>query len=352
MSNTRKLTKPKILYLSYNQDFSCINCGTTEGFVIYNINPFKIRYQQNFGKGIGIAEIFYTSNLIALVGGGDNPKYSTNKLVIWDDFQGKKFADITAEYRIVGVKLNKEHLAVVCQNSVKIYQFQDMKFITKIETYDNPHGICALSMNPQNNVIVTPGIEPGYVNIVHYDSNVSKTIKCHDNILRNITLNHDATKFATASSLGTLIRVFDIQTHTKFSELRRGSGSCDIFSINFSKDTKCLTLTSSKNTIHIYSLCKEHRNTKSNFKAFSIINGFFKSEWSLFSLPWNSLEITHDTKEFNPMMAKHISAITQCDEKKEMYNIFTVGYDGQYNVHQFQFSPTKIEKLANGKLSD
>ena len=131
----------KILYLSFNQDYSCISCGTTDGFVIYNIDPFKIRYQQKFGKGIGIAEIFYSSNLIALVGGGDDPKFSTNKLVIWDDYQGKEIADVVAEHRILGVKFNKECFAIVCQNSVKLYQFRDMKFLTKIETFDNPNGV-------------------------------------------------------------------------------------------------------------------------------------------------------------------------------------------------------------------
>lgn len=344
----------KILYLSFNQNYSCISCGTTDGFVIYNIDPFKIRYQQKFGKGIGIAEIFYTSNLIALVGGGDDPMYSTNKLVIWDDYQGKKIADIDAEHRILGIKFNKECFAIICQNSVKLYQFRDMKFLLKIETHDNPNGVCALSTNEQSPVIVTPGIKTGYINITNYASNTSKSFKCADHPIYIMSLNDDATKIATSSTLGTLIRIFDLPTQTKFREVRRGSDSCEIYGIHFSKDSKCLVVTSSKNTVHVFSLCKEHKNTKSSLQTLGLLSGFFNSEWSLFNVEWKAPTPTNsdddEDKAFDPLCTKHISAIPLFDEKEEIYKMFTIGYNGKYVTHQFQFKPQKIEKLKGGNL--
>lgn len=34
--------KPKnILYIAFNQDYSCISIGTEEGYIIYNSSPFK-----------------------------------------------------------------------------------------------------------------------------------------------------------------------------------------------------------------------------------------------------------------------------------------------------------------------
>jgi WD40 repeat protein len=353
-SNSQTSNKERILYLSYNQDYSCISCGTTDGFVIYNVDPFKIRYQQKFGKGIGIAEIYYTSNLIALVGGGDDPMYSTNKLVIWDDYQGKKICDIDAEHRILGVNLNKECFAIVCQNSIKLYQFQDMKFLTKIETYDNPNGVCALSTNEQTSIIVTPGLKPGYVNVTDYVSNIHKTFRVSDHPINNLTLNNDATKVATASTLGTLVRVFDLPTQTKFREVRRGSDSCEIYGIHFSSDSKCLAVTSSKNTVHVFSLCKEYKNTKSTLQPLGLISGFFNSEWSLFNVEWKPPTANADSDDdeitFDPLCTKHIAAIPLFDEKEEIYKMFTVGYDGKFLTHQFQFKPQKIEKLKGGSL--
>lgn len=353
MSSTQSTDKSKILYLSFNQDYSCISCGTTDGFVIYNIDPFKIRYQQKFGKGIGIAEIFYTSNLIALVGGGDDPKYPTNKLVIWDDYQGKAIADIDAEHRICGVKFNKETFAIVCQNSVKLFNFREMTFLDKIDTYDNPNGVCALSGNDQCKILVTPGTKPGYVNIFNYETKTQKSFKCHDHPITSLSLNSDATKIATASDQGTLIRVFDLPTQTKFREVRRGSDTCDIHDIHFSKDSKCLVVTSSKNTIHIFSLCKEYKNTTSNLQSLGLFSGFFNSEWSLFSVPWKVPtrdESDDSDEEIDPMLAKHISAIPLCDDKEEIYKMFTIGYDGRFVTNQFQFNPAKMEKLKSGSL--
>ena len=39
--------KEKILYVTYNQDSSCLSLGTQEGYMIYNISPFKNIYKRS-----------------------------------------------------------------------------------------------------------------------------------------------------------------------------------------------------------------------------------------------------------------------------------------------------------------
>ena len=41
ISTTSKNNTNHILYLSFNQDYTCISIGTDEGYLIYNVEPLK-----------------------------------------------------------------------------------------------------------------------------------------------------------------------------------------------------------------------------------------------------------------------------------------------------------------------
>ena len=334
---SQKQKKNDILYLSFNQNNSCISCGTQTGFKIFDVDPIRERFGHHFGGGIGIVETLEKTNVLALVGGGDHPQFLPNKVIIWDDYNKKPVFEIERRNRIRGVKFNREILTIINEDCVELFDFKNMTRLRKIKTGDNVNVVAGLSNQIKIPFIMTPSIQVGAVQVTEYKGGIERIVKCHKNVIKLITPNQETTKFATCSSQGTLIKIWDVETLLRVKELRRGSDQSNIYSINFSKDSKYLVSSSEKGTIHVYSLCDQFENTKSNLNFMSfVLPKYFSSEWSLFQIPYEST-------------GKHMCCILS-DDNQSLSKLLVVDYNGRYVYYKFDLKNMKYQIDKEGSI--
>lgn len=245
----------EILFISFNQDNGCFACGTDNGFRIYNVDPFRETFRRVFSNGgIGIVEMLFRCNLLALVGGGRNPRYPTNKVMIWDDHQNRCIGELMFKSEVKAVKLRRDRVVVVLKTKVYVYRFSDLKLLDQITTMANPKGLVSLCPDSSHTVMACPGLARGSIRVELYDINKAMLIKAHDAELAQFALNMDGSRIASASEKGTLIRIWDCFTGDPLRELRRGMDRADIYCLCFNSSSTFVACSSDKGTIHIFSL--------------------------------------------------------------------------------------------------
>ncbi|KAK9844455.1 hypothetical protein WJX74_002757 [Apatococcus lobatus] len=248
----------ELLGVTFNQDFGCFACGTSTGFRVYNCEPFgeTFRRESNEG-GIAIVEMLFRCNILAIVGGGSSPRYNPNKVMIWDDHQGRCIGELTFKSQVRNVKLRRDRIVVALEHKVLVYNFADLKLVHPIDTMTNPNGLIALSASADQTVLACPGLTSGQVRIELYDVQRTKWVhNAHSSPLACMALSLNGKLLATASERGTLVRIHATQDGTRLQELRRGADPARIYSLAFSKGNQpdWLAVSSDKGTVHVFSL--------------------------------------------------------------------------------------------------
>ena len=334
----------EMLFVTFNQDAGCFACGTDSGFRIYNVDPFKETFKRNFNNGIGIVEMLFRCNLLALVGGGHSPRYPPNKVMIWDDHQNRCVGELSFRSDVRAVKLRRDRVVVVLATKVYVYRFSDLKLLDQIDTQPNPRGLVALCAHPKHNVLACPGVTRGHARVELYDSRKSTTIAAHESDLARLSLSEDGSLLATASDKGTLIRVFNAHSGAQLREFRRGVDRALVYSLVFCPETKYLACSSDKGTVHVFNLKSEGGRVVAP-NASSSTSPYVEDHMSqhnqkshlsfLRKVVPGGLAAAYLESEWSFAQVRGVRAPTICAFGKTPNTIVSIGADGAFLVSQF-----------------
>lgn len=88
------------------------------------------------------------------------------------------------------------------------------------------------------------------------DKSIESIIQAHESDVGALAVNPDGLLIATASTKGTIIRIFSAEEGVLLQELRRGSGKALITSIIFHPTMNMIACTSNKSSVHLFEIKK------------------------------------------------------------------------------------------------
>lgn len=323
-------SKHNLLSAAFNQDLGCFAIAYETGFRVYNSDPMELNVKREFtssnnnfpvnngasttsetatssGGGIGIAQMLHRTNYLALVGGGRNPKFPQNKVIVWDDLKRKPALSLEFLSPVLNVLLSRTHIIVILLSNVHVFAFSSPPTrIASYETAENPNGIGVMA----SNVLAFPARTDGQIQIVTLDvgSNNNNNnnnsdnfsvrsgtsaasgkalvtiVRAHRGPIRCLALNANGSVIASASDMGTIIRIHSTHSTALLHEFRRGLDRAIIFSMAFSPSSTRLAVLSDKNTLHVFDTATiSSSNRRHVLGKIPFMPRYFSSEWSFAS---------------------------------------------------------------------
>ena len=255
----------KILNISFNQDNSRFSVSTEKGFKIYETYPLQREYENNIGSGLKFTEMYYNSNILVLVSGGENPKFSEKKIIIWDDSLNKIIGKKNFFKKIKNVKIKGEKIYIICENNIYIFNIKTLENIEIIETSENNKGLFSINSLENFDVIAflayiknidenNKNIKNVYIKIKNYEKSFELNIDTKEETVSYICLNNMGNLLAVANEKGNEIKIYSCLSGDLLRCLYRGMEKAEINYICFDKSSSYLAVTSDRGTIHIWSM--------------------------------------------------------------------------------------------------
>lgn len=232
--------------------------GTKDGFKIFDARNGRLCYEKNLG-GFNIVEMRFDTNLLAIVGTGEQPAMSPRRLCFFNTKTGASKRDLNFKTSILAVRLSRKRFVVVLQDRTFVYDLNSTTILEEIETVPNTKGLCAFAPNSEECYLALPASTSKGSALVYKASEPELIcqIDAHQAPLAAMVFSLSGMYLATASEKGTMVRVHLVTQATKSHSFRRGTYPSTIYSLAFSPSVDLpdvLVATSSSGSLHMFFL--------------------------------------------------------------------------------------------------
>ena len=230
------------------------------------------------------------TNILAMVGGGVNPKFSKNKITIFDSHQSLIISQIRFNSNITKVKLGPDCIIGFIIDKIYIFNINTLETIDIIEINQIINPIFG-SSNINNTLVISyPQYNnKGKLQIGKYFITKNKykketlSVNAHESNIVFISLNNDGTLIVTGSEKGQCLRIFETLKGNLLAELKRGKTKINW--ISFEPNSDIVGYISEVGKIYLYNISEikkvinnknknksEENNSKENINKIHEIN--------------------------------------------------------------------------------
>ena len=216
------------------------------------------------------------TNILAMVGGGINPKFSKNKITIFDSHQSLIMSQIRFNSNITKVKLGLDCIIGFIIDKIYIFNINTLETVDIIEINEITNPIFGSSNINNKLVIGYPQYNnKGKLQIGKYFIAKNKykketlSINAHESNIVFIAINNEGTLIVTGSEKGQCLRIFDTLNGNLLAALKRGKTK--IYWISIDSNNDIVGYISEVGKIYLYNISEIKKGINKNIR-FNVIN--------------------------------------------------------------------------------
>eukprot|EP00443_Scrippsiella_acuminata_P002818 CAMPEP_0115180902 /NCGR_PEP_ID=MMETSP0270-20121206/7158_1 /TAXON_ID=71861 /ORGANISM="Scrippsiella trochoidea, Strain CCMP3099" /LENGTH=538 /DNA_ID=CAMNT_0002593915 /DNA_START=92 /DNA_END=1708 /DNA_ORIENTATION=- len=253
-------------YVGFNQDCTCLVVAGRSGFLVVDVETGQALHREDAAMcgAVRFVEMLSRTSLFALVGG-----VAKTQLTMWDAKARRAICTLRFSSTICSVRLNHRRAVVILMRKIHIFDLTTMKTLLVVDR-DTPGSarLAALCGDVERGYLAVPLAKPQQEPLCSPDANSAGlvavmdtytlravgTVVAHRTPVQALCLNLTGELLATASTKGTVVRVFGTPSLTMLYTFRRGVSPCRIFGLSFAADSPSLAAAAASGTVHVFRL--------------------------------------------------------------------------------------------------